>query len=93
MLSSTARRKEMILFGQRRSVLPSRGVLGGALLLLLLVIYFVVFDGFRAHPQGMSVMLSAPRQHQRPHAIVRFARIKTVSSATTWTANLFRGKH
>lgn len=60
MLSSTARRKTMILFGQRRSVLPSRAVLGGALFLLLLILYFVVFDGFRAHPKGVSVMLSVP---------------------------------
>ena len=62
MLSSTATRKEMILFGQRRSVLPSRGVLGGSLLLVLLVLYFVVFDGFRAHPKGMDVLLSVPQK-------------------------------
>ncbi len=70
MLSPTARRKEMILFGQRRSVLPSRGVLGGALCLLFVVMYFVVFDGFRAHPKGVSVMLSAPEAAATSQAIV-----------------------
>lgn len=67
---SSPRKREMILFGQRRSVLPSRGVLGGALCLLCLVLYFVVFDGFRARPKGVSVMLSAPPAAPGPQAII-----------------------
>ena len=66
---SSPRRREMVLFGQRRSVLPSRGVLGGALCLLSLAMYFVVFDGFRAHPKGVSVMLSVPAA-AKPEAII-----------------------
>ena len=66
----------MVLFGQRRSVLPSRGVLGGALCLLSLAMYFVVFDGFRAHPKGVSVMLSIPATAPTPQAVIEVRRDK-----------------
>jgi biopolymer transport protein ExbD len=75
---SSLRRREMILFGQRRSVLPSRGVLGGALCLLFVVLYFVVFDGFRAHPKGISVMLSVPAS-PRPQALIEVRQDKDES--------------
>jgi biopolymer transport protein ExbD len=67
---SSPRKSEMILFGQRRSVLPSRGVLGGAICLLFLVMYFVVFDGFRVHPKGVSVMLSVPPAAATPQTVI-----------------------
>ena len=39
-------------------------------MLLFLVMYFVVFDGFRAHPKGVSVMLSVPAAAATPQAVI-----------------------